>query len=63
MLRRILFTLIASSVLATAQESHNAVPLEAISGILDAFRTHSVVALGEGRHNNEQGYAFRLALI
>jgi len=37
--------------------------LEPISAIIDAFRTHDVVALGEGRHNNEQGYAFRLALI
>ena len=40
-----------------------AVPLEPITAILDAFRTHDIVALGEGRHNNEQGYQFRLALI
>lgn len=40
-----------------------AVPIDAISGILAAFETHSVVALGEGNHNNEQGHAFRLSLI
>ena len=40
-----------------------AVPLDPIAAIVDAFRTHDIVALGEGRHNNEQGYAFRLALI
>ncbi len=40
-----------------------AIPVDAISGILAAFDTHSVVALGEGNHNNEQGQAFRLSLI
>src|SRR5262245_61916251 len=40
-----------------------AVPLDAITGVLDAFRTHTVVALGEGSHGNEQAHRFRLALI
>jgi hypothetical protein len=40
-----------------------AVPLEPIGAILDAFRSHQVVALGEGDHGNEQGHAFRLSLI
>lgn len=40
-----------------------AVPLDAFTAILDAFDTYPVVALGEGPHGNEQGYAFRLALI
>jgi len=40
-----------------------AIPLEPISAIIDAFRSHSVVALGEGLHGNEQGHAFRLSLI
>ena len=40
-----------------------AIPLEPVSAILDAFRSHSLVALGEGRHGNEQGHAFRLALV
>jgi len=40
-----------------------AVPGEPISGILEMFKTHDVVALSEGNHGNEQGHAFRLALI
>ena len=40
-----------------------AVALEPISAILDAFKTHQIVALGEGAHGNEQGHAFRLSLI
>ena len=38
-------------------------PREPIAAILDAFRLHSLVALGEGRHGNEQGHAFRLSLL
>ena len=40
-----------------------AVPVEPIGAILDAFRSHAIVALGEGLHGNEQGHAFRLTLI
>lgn len=40
-----------------------AVPLDPIDGILAAFKTHQVVALGEGDHNNEQGHAVRMSLI
>ena len=39
------------------------IPVEPIAAILDAFQTHAIVALGEGPHGNEQGHAFRLALI
>lgn len=39
------------------------VPQDAIQGILDAFRSHRVVALGEGRHGAIQPYEFRLSLI
>ena len=38
-------------------------PEVAAPGVLDAFRTHAVVALGEGGHGNEQAHRFRLALI
>ena len=38
-------------------------PIEPITGILEMFKTHDVVALSEGNHGNEQGHAFRLALI
>ena len=41
----------------------SAMPVDPISGILDAFRTHAVVALGEGGHGNEQAHGFRLALL
>lgn len=37
-------------------------PLDPIAGIVDAFKTHDVVALGEGDHGNEQGAAFRAKL-
>jgi hypothetical protein len=40
-----------------------AVPIDPITGVLDSFRTHTVVALGEGSHGNEQAHRFRLALI
>ena len=36
--------------------------LDPIGGIVDAFKTHDVVALGEGDHGNEQGAAFRAKL-
>ena len=40
-----------------------AVPTEPVAAILDAFKTHNVVAIDEGAHGNEQGHAFRLTLI
>ncbi len=40
-----------------------AVPLDPVDGIIAAFKTHQVVALGEGDHNNEQGNAVRMRLI
>src|SRR5437773_57625 len=40
-----------------------AIPVDPVAGILDAFRTHNVVALGEGSHGNEQAHRFRLSLI
>ena len=43
--------------------SRSASPVDPISGILDAFRSHQIVALGEGLHGNNQAHAFRLALI
>ena len=40
-----------------------AVPVDPVAAIIDAFRSHDVVALGDGAHGNEQSHAFRLALI
>jgi hypothetical protein len=37
-------------------------PLNPVDGIINAFKTHDVVALGEGSHGNEQGAAFRAKL-
>jgi len=51
------------SQLAAAQDAQVAVPINAVDGILTAFKTHSIVALDEGNHGNEQGAAFRLSLI
>lgn len=39
-----------------------AVPMEPIGAIVEAFRSHAIVALGED-HGNEQAHAFRVALI
>lgn len=35
---------------------------EPIAAILAAFRTHDIVALGEGPHGNLEGHAFRVML-
>jgi hypothetical protein len=46
-----------------AQAVRPSVAVDAVDGIIDAFRSHPIVALGEGSHGNDQGAAFRLALI
>jgi hypothetical protein len=38
-------------------------PVDAVEGILEAFKSYDVVALGEGPHGNEAGHWFRLALL
>src|SRR5215831_594483 len=48
---------------ALAQQRKPAAPLDPIPTILDALRSHSIVALSEGPHGNEEGGAFRLALL
>jgi hypothetical protein len=40
-----------------------AVPIDPISGLLDAFQSHRLVALDEGDHGNNRGHAFRLDLV
>jgi hypothetical protein len=40
-----------------------AIPVDPVTGILDAFKTHPIVALGEGNHGNLPSHAFRLSLI
>jgi hypothetical protein len=61
----LLLPLLVAAVSSPAQQGaapRPAVPVEPIAAILDAFRTHNVVALGEP-HGNEQAHAFRLSLI
>src|SRR5215218_10114070 len=65
MLQR-LMTRIAVVVLlapALAAAEMRATPDDPTSVILNAFRTHPIVALGEGEHWNVQGHAYRLSLI
>lgn len=59
-----LLTMVATAAAATQQGPtlRPAVPVQPIATIIDAFRSHSVVALGEP-HGNEQAHALRLALI
>ncbi|MFK0167032.1 hypothetical protein [Rhizobium sp. NPDC090279] len=40
-----------------------ATAIDPITGVLDAFQLHNVVALCDGGHGCEQAYAFRIALI
>ena len=57
--------LVVAMTFPTARQSppaRAAQPIEPIGAIIDAFRTHSVVALGED-HGNEQGHAFRMRLL
>jgi len=62
-LTRVMLVLISSAALALAQSTPRpATPVEPIGGILDAFKTHSIVVLGD-EHGSEQGHAFRLRLI
>lgn len=55
--------MVASSHAQQTSPSRLALPSDPIAGILEAFQSHTIVALGEGLHGNEQGHAFRLSLI
>jgi hypothetical protein len=57
------FALVTGSLISQTPVPKPAVPLEPLSAILNAFKTHEIVALGEGYHGNEQGHAFRQSLI
>ena len=50
-----------ASALAAAEKP--ATPADPTMVILNAFRTHPIVALGEGQHRNLQGHAYRMSLI
>jgi hypothetical protein len=38
-----------------------AVPLDPVVAVVEALKTHEIVALGEGAHGNEQAHAFQLS--
>lgn len=38
-------------------------PIDAVQAIVDAFTSHDVVALDEGRHRNDQGHDLLMKLI
>jgi hypothetical protein len=40
-----------------------AIPIDPITGILEAFKSHNIVALDDGGHGCEQAYALRVSLI
>jgi hypothetical protein len=50
-----------ASALAAAEKP--ATPADPTMVILNAFRTHPIVAIGEGQHWNLQGHAYRMSLI
>jgi hypothetical protein len=54
---------VSLSLLIHAGCTRSAIRVDPISGILDAFRLHQIVALGEGIHGNNQAHAVRLAVI
>src|SRR6476469_8156375 len=63
--RALLLALLACGRLASTQPSapQPAVPTDPVSGVVEVCRSHPLVALAEGTHNNEQAHAFRLALV
>jgi hypothetical protein len=58
----VLVTVAAVSSPAQTPPPRPAVPLEPVAAIVDAFRSHSVVAVTAG-HGQERGYAFLLSLV
>jgi len=58
----VLLVAVAAAAAVFAQSvPRAAVPVEPVGAILDAFRTHALVALAD-EHGSEQGSAFRLTL-
>jgi hypothetical protein len=64
LLGSVLLCVLASSLTAAQNKRPTAArPVNAISAIINAFRTYDVVTLGEGPHGNERGHRFRLSLV
>jgi hypothetical protein len=66
---RLAFSFMCAAVMAVTSHAQQtpssrlALPADPIAGIVEAFQSHTIVALGEGIHGNEQGHAFRLSLV
>jgi hypothetical protein len=58
-----LLALLEASAAGQPAAPRPAMPLEPVTAVIDAARTHDIVALGLGRHNNLQGHAFLLRLL
>jgi hypothetical protein len=55
---------IAVAFASAVGASHRpAIPDDPTTVVMNAFRTHPIVALGEGQHWNLQGHAYRMSLI
>jgi hypothetical protein len=48
---------------AQAPSGTGLTPIDPVAAIIDAFRSHDLVALDEGQHRNEQAHHLRLKLI
>jgi hypothetical protein len=59
----LIMAFLASAASAAAAAERPAAPADPTTVILNAFRTHSIVALGEGQHWNLQGHRYRMSLI
>jgi hypothetical protein len=55
--------MLLATAFASAQQAKPPEPRDAVSAVVEAFKTHDVVALGEGDHGNDQGHALRVALL
>jgi len=63
MRRSIYVFLLFLPTLSGQDRARPAVPLDPVGAVIDAFRSHAIVALGEGSHGNEQAHSFRVALV
>lgn len=62
-MRATFLSVIVMTGILPAQQPKPVEARDAVSAVVEAFKTHDVVALGEGDHGNDQGHAFRVALL
>jgi hypothetical protein len=58
----VMAVVVVPTMLAQTDAARQAMPIEPITAIVETFRTHQVVVLGEA-HRNSADQAFRLSLI